>query len=179
MLSAKQASPHQPAVDRGHRAGYVVGEIVRQELDHPGAILNRPEPAEGDQFGLILVSLNASRNHRRPDPPRGDHAGRNAVRRDPKWAEVRYGVRADSGFAAPNGHTRKGVIRRSLRPRPRRWSSSTATLHHLQSRPSWCHGPEQVIAVMSCRSAGSTLLTWVSRPIPAGGSIDKELRNAN
>ena len=42
-------SPHQPAVDRDHRAGHIVGQVGRQELDDLGAILNGAEPPQRDQ----------------------------------------------------------------------------------------------------------------------------------
>ena len=37
-------SPHQPAIDRDHRASHIVREDGRKELDHFRAILDGPEP---------------------------------------------------------------------------------------------------------------------------------------
>jgi hypothetical protein len=71
--------PHQPAVDRDRRAGHIAGKIGREELDDVGAILDRPAPPKADQFGPVAIALNAARNDRRHDPPRGDHAGRGSV----------------------------------------------------------------------------------------------------
>jgi hypothetical protein len=52
-------SPHQPTVDRNHRTGHIVGQVGRQELDHLGAILDRPEPPKGDQLGSITIAPTA------------------------------------------------------------------------------------------------------------------------
>ena len=43
-------SAHQPAIDRDHRSGHVVGQIGREELDDFGAILDRPEPPQGTSW---------------------------------------------------------------------------------------------------------------------------------
>ena len=38
-------------------AGHMVGQVGRQELDDLGAILDRTEPPQRDQFGSIAIAL--------------------------------------------------------------------------------------------------------------------------
>jgi len=71
-----------------NRAGHIVREVGRQELDHLGAILDGPEPPQCNQLGAITVALNAARNDRRHDPPGRDHAGRYTICGDPERAEI-------------------------------------------------------------------------------------------
>src|SRR5215467_8661897 len=61
-------SADESPIDRDQRAGHIVGQIGRKELDHLGTILDRPKPP--NQFGSITVALNTARNDVRHDPPR-------------------------------------------------------------------------------------------------------------
>jgi hypothetical protein len=54
------SSPHQPAIDRDHGSSHIIGQVRRQELDDPRAILDRPEPPQGDQLGSVPVALNVA-----------------------------------------------------------------------------------------------------------------------
>jgi len=81
-------APHQPAINRDHRAGHIVGQIRRQELDDLGAILDCPETLQRHQLGSITVALVAPWNDGLHDPSGRDHAGGDAVRGDPERPEI-------------------------------------------------------------------------------------------
>ena len=72
-----------PAPTR-HRSGsqrpHIVGQIGGEKFDHPGTILDRPEPPKADQFGPVAIALNAAPRDRRHDPPCCDHAMRLALK---------------------------------------------------------------------------------------------------
>ena len=86
--SGRLLSPHQPAINRNHRAGHIVGQVSRKELDHLGAVLDRPEPPKGDQLSPIAVVLAAAWNDRRHDAPGCDHARRDTVGDDAERPEI-------------------------------------------------------------------------------------------
>jgi hypothetical protein len=48
LREGERLSPHQAAINRDYRTGHIIGQVGRQELDDPGAILHRPEPTKGD-----------------------------------------------------------------------------------------------------------------------------------
>ena len=92
------------AIDWDDRPRHIVREIGRKELDDFGAILDRPEPPQRDQFGPVPVALNAPRYDRRHDPPGGNCAWGHAVHRDPERPKILSQiprVMGDSAFAAP------------------------------------------------------------------------------
>ena len=66
---------NQTIVDRNYRAGHIVGEIGRRKLDDLGAILDRAEPPQGDQFGSIPIALGAAGNDGLHNPTGSDPPG--------------------------------------------------------------------------------------------------------
>ena len=79
---------NQPAIDRDHRAGYIVGQIGRQELHDLGAILDSSEPPKSHQLGSITVALNAAGDDCRHDPRGRNDAAGDAVDGDAEWPEI-------------------------------------------------------------------------------------------
>jgi N6-adenosine-specific RNA methylase IME4 len=82
----------------------LVGQVGSEELDHLGAILDRPKPPKGDQLGSIAIALNSARNDRCDNPPGRDHAGGDTVCRDPERPEILRQIPrivGDSGLRLP------------------------------------------------------------------------------
>jgi len=43
--------------DRDHRPGHIIEQVGGKEFDDPGAILDRTEPPQRDQFGSMAIAL--------------------------------------------------------------------------------------------------------------------------
>jgi hypothetical protein len=48
VLIIRRTGSEQPTIDGDHCAAPVIGQIDGEELDHLGAVIERPEPAQGD-----------------------------------------------------------------------------------------------------------------------------------
>src|SRR5208337_340898 len=88
MSSSHRSSAAQPAVDRDHRSGHIIGEIGGEKLDHLGTVLDGPEAAQGDQLRAVAIAVAAARKDRLHDPPGGDDPGGDAIGGDAVGAEI-------------------------------------------------------------------------------------------